>query len=88
MAYLRADELPALTCDTHNRLDLADQHWMSVLKDIEFGWLRDCPTKGPGRKLENTTVEAETSSGAYMSSKPFSIQPFVEGMSKYDEHQH
>ena len=56
---------------------------MWVSEDIKFLPMCDCSAKSPGHKREEAVDKAETMAGAYVSYDPFSVQPFVEGISEY-----
>ena len=68
---------------------------MSITEDVEFMPLLNTNDKatrgGSGRTLEydasSQSTSTTTTTGAHSYNDPFSIQPFVEGMSNYDEYQ-
>jgi len=65
-----------------------DGEWESVSKDVEFmpnTNLPPLPKSVRGRKLEEEEVTG--SAEGWEDYDPYSIQPFVEGMSEYDEYQ-
>lgn len=70
-----------------------DGQWVSVSEDVEFmpnANLPPLPETRKIRKLEEEGEEyeeSESSTGAWEEYDPYSVQPFVEGMSEYDEYQ-
>ena len=97
MPYLRNDDLQNLMPKGADPSAL--ENWMSVDKDVEFlPLLNQDPktatkmTPQEARKLEEETRSRKLwnlNSGQQQSNKndPYSVQPFVEGMSEYDEYQ-
>jgi len=92
MPYLRQADLsnylsPSLTSNPAKN----DGQWMSISEDVEFmpnTNLPPLPRSPKKRKLEMEEAEEEESiTGAYEEYDPYSVQPFVEGMSEYDEYQ-
>lgn len=72
-----------------------NDNWMSITEDVEFLPLLNTKNNKAttrGRTLEydassQSTSTTTTTTGAHSYNDPFSIQPFVEGMSNYDEYQ-
>ena len=73
-----------------------NDNWMSITEDVEFMPLLNTKNNKAttrGRTLEydassqSTSTTTTTTTGAHSYNDPFSIQPFVEGMSNYDEYQ-
>lgn len=61
-----------------------DGQWRSMSKDVEFMPSNSLPlNENQIRKLEDEM----TTSGGFDAYNPYSVQPFVEGMSEYDEYQ-
>lgn len=100
MPYLRPNDLQDLMGGVNNDYDpkqAAEQNWMSVSEDVEFLPLlnknnnrnnnkKKDDTKAKARRKMTRSLEEETT-GAYADYDPYSVQPFVEGMSEYDEYQ-
>lgn len=92
MPYLRqADLSKYLSESTPTNTANNDGQWVSVSEDVEFmpnTNLPPLPRTPKIRKLETEEGEEEGSTtGAWEEHDPYSVQPFVEGMSEYDEYQ-
>ena len=93
MPYLRqADLSKYLSESTPTNTANNDGQWVSVSEDVEFmpnTNLPPLPRPPKIRKLETEDGEEEEGSttGAWEEHNPYSVQPFVEGMSEYDEYQ-
>jgi len=69
-------------------------NWMSMSEDVQFlpvlnKGLKNKPRRKLSRSLEDEEEEEESyeTTGAYANYDPYSVQPFVEGMTGYDEYQ-
>jgi len=94
MPYLRQADLSrylsqSSSSSSSSKYFESDSQWLSVSEDLEFLPNTDLPPlpKSPNkRKLEMEEGEDSTT-GAWEEYDPYSVQPFVEGMSEYDEYQ-
>lgn len=95
LPYLGKNNLQDLiNNDPNHRATTAnEQKWMSITEEVEFLPLLN---KNNNKKRTKQTrsleeeeydEEASTTTGAHSYNDPFSVQPFVEGMSNYDEYQ-
>lgn len=86
--YLRQADLSKYLSEQSrsNPVDV-DGQWVSVSEDVEFMPTNLPPLTKPrkSRKLEDEGDDSTT--GAWEEYDPYSVQPFVEGMSEYDEYQ-
>ena len=96
MPYLRqADLSKYLSESTPTNKAKNNGQWMSVSEDVEFMQntnLPPLPRSPKIRKLETGEGDEEgeeegSTTGAWEEHDPYSVQPFVEGMSEYDEYQ-
>ena len=83
MPYLRQADLNKYISG-QNSIN-TDGQWRSVSEDVEVMMNTNLPPLPKSRKLDET--EASTTTGSYTEYDPYSVQPFVEGMSEYDEYQ-
>lgn len=93
MPYLKDSDLQKLT--VHYDPEESKDKWMSLTEDVEF--LPLLHGKAGGRKLEDAALDdyfanidddtAAAAHGSYSEYNPFSVQPFIEGMGRYDEYQ-
>lgn len=79
LPYLREEDLYKYTGSS-----LGKNEWMSTSKDVQFMPVMNAPPRI--RNLEDTEEEQQTT-GSWEQFDPYSVQPFVEGMSEYDEYQ-
>eukprot|EP00535_Pseudo-nitzschia_heimii_P009854 CAMPEP_0197173388 /NCGR_PEP_ID=MMETSP1423-20130617/344_1 /TAXON_ID=476441 /ORGANISM="Pseudo-nitzschia heimii, Strain UNC1101" /LENGTH=498 /DNA_ID=CAMNT_0042622203 /DNA_START=192 /DNA_END=1688 /DNA_ORIENTATION=- len=90
MPYLRqADLSKYLSHSSSSRDTIDNHHWLSISEGVEFmpnTNLPPLPKSSLARKLEMEDGEEHTT-GAWEEYDPYSVQPFVEGMSEYDEYQ-
>ncbi len=63
-----------------------DGQWISMSKDVEFMPSNNLPPLNKNQKARKLEDEM-TTSGGFDAYNPYSVQPFVEGMSEYDEYQ-
>ena len=79
LPYLREEDLYKYTGSS-----LGKNEWMSTSKDVQFMPVMNAPPRI--RNLEDAEEEQQTT-GSWEQFDPYSVQPFVEGMSEYDEYQ-
>ena len=80
MPYLRQADL--------SKINPTNGDWMSISENVEFMPNTNLPPLPKGRKNRKLDEdEEESTTGAYEAYDPYSVQPFVEGMSEYDEYQ-
>jgi len=88
MPYLKNSDLKDIMGKSYDP-KTAD-NWVSMSEDVEFlpvlknGMNGDVDGQNDPRRL---TRSLEQTTGSYTSNNPYSVQPFVEGMSEYDEYQ-
>jgi len=91
MPYLRPNDLQDLMGKDYDP-KLAE-NWISISEDVEFlPLLNNDKRKKQKKKIRKTrSLEEEggegDTTGAWADYDPYSVQPFVEGMSEYDEYQ-
>jgi hypothetical protein len=78
-SYLREEDLSKYAGSS-----LGKNEWMSTSKDVQFMPVMNVPPRM--RNLEDAEEEEQTT-GSWEQFDPYSVQPFVEGMSEYDEYQ-
>jgi len=79
LPYLREEDLSKYAGSS-----LGKNEWMSTSKDVQFMPVMNVPPRM--RNLEDAEEEEQTT-GSWEQFDPYSVQPFVEGMSEYDEYQ-
>lgn len=90
MPYLRqADLSKYLSSPSSANSANIDGEWLSISEDVEFMPNTDLPPlpKPPKNRLLEMEEDEESITGAWEEYDPYSVQPFVEGMSEYDEYQ-
>jgi hypothetical protein len=79
LPYLREEDLSKYAGSS-----IGKNEWISTSKDVQFMPVMNAPTRM--RNLEDAEEEQQTT-GSWEQFDPYSVQPFVEGMSEYDEYQ-
>ena len=92
MPYLREEDLSKYVSSSSSSTKKNDgkSQWMSISEDVQFmpnSNLPPLPRPPKNRKLETEEEDEESTTGAWEEYDPYSVQPFVEGMSEYDEYQ-
>ena len=95
MPYVREADLAKYISSSSSSSSSSTENnsqWVSISKDVEFmpnGNLPPLRKPSKLRKLEETEEweEEGSTTGAWEEYDPYSVQPFVEGMSEYDEYQ-
>ena len=90
LPYLRNEDLPVIGNDPKQM-----KNWISLSKDVEFleadSKFAKRPPPSNKKKIRRHLDEGEddetTTSGKWDTNNPYSVQPFVEGISEYDEYQ-
>ncbi|KAL7530511.1 hypothetical protein ACHAXR_003532, partial [Thalassiosira sp. AJA248-18] len=88
MPYLKTADLQDLMGENYD--PERAENWISTSEDVEFLPLMNTNNnkkKSNNNKKNKDARSAEETTGAYEDYDPFSVQPFVEGMSEYDEYQ-
>ena len=87
--YLSQSSPSSSSSSSSSEYTVNDSQWLSISEGVEFmpnTNLPPLPKSSRGRKLEMEDGE-ESTTGAWEEYDPYSVQPFVEGMSEYDEYQ-
>mmetsp|Transcript_7002 Transcript_7002/g.20311 ORF Transcript_7002/g.20311 Transcript_7002/m.20311 type:complete len:536 (-) Transcript_7002:1209-2816(-) len=96
MPYLRESDLSKYVSSSVSASSSTEKvgEWMSLSENVEFMPNTNLPPLRKPRKLRKLEmeeweeeVEEESATGAWEQYDPYSVQPFVEGMSEYDEYQ-
>lgn len=84
MPYLRQADLSKYVSQLSSSTPVnSNGQWHSVSEDVEVMMNTNLPPLPKNRKLQ----EDGSTTGSYTEFDPYSVQPFVEGMSEYDEYQ-
>jgi hypothetical protein len=91
LPYLTTSDIQSLVPQANYDDSSADK-WISLSQDTEFLPLMDTNSPMMRDLLERQLQEQDFSGanhthGAYSQENPYSVQPFIEGMSGYDEYQ-
>lgn len=90
MPYLRQADLSKYVSQSSPTNSMDKSQWVSISEDVEFMPNTNLPPlRSPKhRKLDEEEEEdEEIKTTAWDAYNPYSVQPFVEGMSEYDEYQ-